>query len=553
MGAILVPVGGGGLIAADRDRGEGAQARDPDRGGAGRGVAVACANRSASATRSTSTRPARRWPTASPAASATSPTSIASSSTTWSRSPKRRCKTAIVALVANDQVVAEASGAVGIAALRSGRLEGDRRPARGRGRHRRQHRRARPRPAALRAGVRAERPQDAWFVRAASGLLLAGGAGLGALLTACRARSWEAPQEPRSPPRSRVAWAAGRGSGAAFSPQRFPRSVRDFLLERYDHYERLPAPLRTRFEDDLRLFLGEKRITGVGVDVSDELRLLVAASAVTLSLGWPEAEWDAAHRGAALPRRLRSRLRARRTGAGRRGARLGHGDPLGSDAPRELRVRPRRLPRRASTSSPTCSTWSRPSSTACPADFEAASARAWAELVPREMERIRDGRSVLDEYGGADPVEFFPVAVEAFFERPRALRRRHHGALRDPRPLLRPGSGRLGRRARPFGVGSASVRLDVALIALHPELSRRKAREVIEKGQVSVDGRLGARSRRARDGRARDRLGPAQEGAAARPALPAAALPGRRAADRRQARRPALRRRRRPTRTTRTP
>jgi 23S rRNA pseudouridine1911/1915/1917 synthase len=34
------------------------------------------------------------------------------------------------------------------------------------------------------------------------------------------------------------------------------------------------------------------------------------------------------------------------------------------------------------------------------------------------------------------------------------------------------------------------TRLDVALIARHPELSRRKAREVIEKGQVSVDGHL---------------------------------------------------------------
>ena len=32
------------------------------------------------------------------------------------------------------------------------------------------------------------------------------------------------------------------------------------------------------------------------------------------------------------------------------------------------------------------------------------------------------------------------------------------------------------------------MRLDLALIRLHPELSRRKAREVIEKGQVTVDG-----------------------------------------------------------------
>jgi 23S rRNA pseudouridine1911/1915/1917 synthase len=33
------------------------------------------------------------------------------------------------------------------------------------------------------------------------------------------------------------------------------------------------------------------------------------------------------------------------------------------------------------------------------------------------------------------------------------------------------------------------IRLDLALIRLHPELSRRKAREVIEKGQVTIDGR----------------------------------------------------------------
>ena len=50
------------------------------------------------------------------------------------------------------------------------------------------------------------------------------------------------------------------------------------------------------------------------------------------------------------------------------------------------------------------------------------------------MERLRKGRSVLDEYGSEDPVEFFPVAVEAFFERPRELRRRHaelYSTLRD--------------------------------------------------------------------------------------------------------------------------
>jgi 23S rRNA pseudouridine1911/1915/1917 synthase len=38
-------------------------------------------------------------------------------------------------------------------------------------------------------------------------------------------------------------------------------------------------------------------------------------------------------------------------------------------------------------------------------------------------------------------------------------------------------------------VGGTRIRLDLALIQHHPELSRRRARDVIEKGQVTVEGR----------------------------------------------------------------
>ena len=44
------------------------------------------------------------------------------------------------------------------------------------------------------------------------------------------------------------------------------------------------------------------------------------------------------------------------------------------------------------------------------------------------------------------------------------------------------------------------MRLDVALIAAHPGLSRRKAREVIEKGQVTVDGATALDAGRSVDG-----------------------------------------------------
>ena len=60
-----------------------------------------------------------------------------------------------------------------------------------------------------------------------------------------------------------------------------------------------------------------------------------------------------------------------------------------------------------------------------PPGLDSARRVLWVRLAEKEMERLRQGKSVLDPYGAQDPVEFLAVAVEAFFEAPLALRRRH--------------------------------------------------------------------------------------------------------------------------------
>lgn len=55
---------------------------------------------------------------------------------------------------------------------------------------------------------------------------------------------------------------------------------------------------------------------------------------------------------------------------------------------------------------------------------------SWARVMSVEFEQLRRGYfdadpSVLDRYGALNPTEFFAVATEAFFERPRALLARH--------------------------------------------------------------------------------------------------------------------------------
>lgn len=54
----------------------------------------------------------------------------------------------------------------------------------------------------------------------------------------------------------------------------------------------------------------------------------------------------------------------------------------------------------------------------------------WQRVMKSEYERLidyadNDRESVLDQYGAADPAEFFAVATEAFFEDPVRLKKRH--------------------------------------------------------------------------------------------------------------------------------
>ena len=59
----------------------------------------------------------------------------------------------------------------------------------------------------------------------------------------------------------------------------------------------------------------------------------------------------------------------------------------------------------------------------------------------RKRKRGSDGNSVFDPYGEDDPVEFLPVAVEAFFEIPQRIRRDHpdvYGSCRSTSGRTRP-------------------------------------------------------------------------------------------------------------------
>lgn len=67
---------------------------------------------------------------------------------------------------------------------------------------------------------------------------------------------------------------------------------------------------------------------------------------------------------------------------------------------------------------------------------------SWARVCHDEFEHLQDvaehhRRDVLDSYGATNPAEFFAVATEAFFEKPRALQRKHPALYEEFRSYYR--------------------------------------------------------------------------------------------------------------------
>jgi MtfA peptidase len=272
--------------------------------------------------------------------------------------------------------------------------------------------------------LRTEPVGDRWFAVAAGALALVAAAGLGGLLFGERGALGGGVLGLVAGFGLRRALGLRAQRRRALLAAPFPEAWRRFLRERCDPYLRIPTDLRGRFEDDLRVFVAEKRITGVGIEATEELKLLVAASAVTLSLGWPDYEWDRLSEVLLYPQ----------------------------DFDRDYGFEMRELSGQAHgwgtviLSAPALvESFARPDDgyhvgihefahlvqvdqsrfAEIPLGLGAAGSREWADLVIAETDRLRRGKSVLDPYAGENPSEFLAVAVEAFFEMPLDLRARH--------------------------------------------------------------------------------------------------------------------------------
>ena len=79
---------------------------------------------------------------------------------------------------------------------------------------------------------------------------------------------------------------------AVLRKQPFPTSWESVLQREVPFFQTLDESEKDCFREEVRIFLSEKRITGIKTSVDDTVRVLVAASAIIPIFGFPGWEWD---------------------------------------------------------------------------------------------------------------------------------------------------------------------------------------------------------------------------------------------------------------------
>jgi len=217
----------------------------------------------------------------------------------------------------------------------------------------------------------------------------------------------------------------------------FPAEWQRILRENVPLYRRLPAECRDQLHGHIRVFLAEKRFEGCGgLQITDEIRLTIAAQACVLLLGRPATYYPKLSAVLVYPTAYVVRDQTS-TGGGmivdveqvRAGESWTRGEVViasdqalagaaniadGHDV--VLHEFAHQLDQEDG------------SADGAPILATRSAYGPWARVLSIEFadlqERARRGRrSLLNKYGATNPAEFFAVATEAFFEKPRHLKR----------------------------------------------------------------------------------------------------------------------------------
>lgn len=210
----------------------------------------------------------------------------------------------------------------------------------------------------------------------------------------------------------------------------FPVGYRRILRERVDFYQRLSPSEKERFERKVQWFLADTDITGVGTEVDDLSRVLVAASAVIPIFGFDDWHYGNVDEVLLYPGSFDSHTFAQE-GEGRNTLGMVGTGAMGRKVILSKPAVINGFLRQADGHNTGIHEFvhlldaSDGSYDGIPALLDKKYVTPWMGMMYREMKKIEHGHSILREYGATNKVEFFAVASELFFERPEKMRSTH--------------------------------------------------------------------------------------------------------------------------------
>lgn len=220
----------------------------------------------------------------------------------------------------------------------------------------------------------------------------------------------------------------------------FPPEWRAAIERHVPYWQRLTDDERRELERHVQVFLSEKRFEGcAGLTITDEMRVVIAAQACLLLLNRETSYFPRLGTILVYPRRYFADAKVRQPDGvvvegvqGRLGESWSHGSLVlswedvqrGSRWPHDGRnVVLHEFAHQLDAE------WG--VTEGAPALPHSGMYGPWSRVFAREYEALHRALQagwrppVLDPYGATSPAEFFAVATEAFFERPRDLRLHH--------------------------------------------------------------------------------------------------------------------------------
>lgn len=227
--------------------------------------------------------------------------------------------------------------------------------------------------------------------------------------------------------------------------QPFPEHWLTILKQRLPFFNNLPEQEQQRLKQLIRLFVADKQFIGcAGQQINDDIRITIAAQACLLVLNRPETHYQNLRSILVYPstfvakREVRDELGLVSTS---HTAMLGESWSQGKvvlawdnveQGVRDLHdghnVVLHEFAHQLDSESG--------STNGAPLLLTRGGYKSWATVFQMEFEHLQRSvlhhqPSLLDEYGATNPAEFFAVATETFFERPREMAAHHEALYRE--------------------------------------------------------------------------------------------------------------------------